>query len=438
MDDEIVHAENTLIHINKTTPVKYEQFAPLIDLIECGLADSLDTTTAAIRFIGNTCIDNDEARDDAAALGFSWAGQCLDRGDSDLQVLTVKALYNICSDHEAAQRACLNDHVPGQLIRYMLNRARVEPIVSKWGDELWELAVDLLFDISAHRGKQASVTTIPDDVLDGLLSLPTIDADKIPAQSLDSFACLVEAALTYLRDDVVQAQVIDNKHFAKVWLIFSSVESRLQDKLPDEQLEECRQLLLPLSTSITWIMSDIAARGSFVEHYNVEHAFVQRLVLLLIDTDLAGLISDEAKQVGAERMANAACQIVGNVVWATRSFSPPPLPHAVNGQADSQSVLTQRMRDLRIALIQILESAHSAELLHSAVGLLIQLTRAGSATRENIGSEAPEAIERLCKHEQPELRQDAVKLLRALGKGCPENQKKYGSQLEEAIKSLPS
>ena len=66
---------------------------------------------------------------------------------------------------------------------------------------------------------------------------------------------------------------------------------------------------------------------------------------------------------------------------------------------------------------------------HSIAGFLTQLSRPSPEVRERLadGLWVDEALALLCLHEKPQLKQDGIRLLRALGKDCSLNQERFES-----------
>ena len=85
----------------------------------------------------------------------------------------------------------------------------------------------------------------------------------------------------------------------------------------------------------------------------------------------------------SSRAVNAACQILGNFLWAV------PL------ESSSPYVLDA---GLHVPLWHIMSTSDSADLMHSSAGLLIQLARPSEQVREVIGSSegAYDALSKLC------------------------------------------
>lgn len=77
------------------------------------------------------------------------------------------------------------------------------------------------------------------------------------------------------------------------------------------------------------------------------------------------------------------------------------------------------------------------EALHSIAGVLIQLSRPSIRARRLIGQSdsALTAVEHLSRHTRLEIRQDCIKLLKALGKDCRENQTKFDALGREVLLS---
>ncbi|KAK0262372.1 hypothetical protein LTR29_009867 [Friedmanniomyces endolithicus] len=408
----------------------------LVEAAECGLNDSLETTSAALRCIGNACVDNDVARDTIAGLGFSWAVLCLRHDNEEINWLTIKVLYNICSDHEAAQLQCYRDRVHVPLISLC---GSPHALQSRDTGTL----IDLLFWITGHK------VTIQNNDTDLLLDESVLELLMLPyyyhnIATAEDFAILLEICLSFLRDPSVQRQVVKSGYVACVWQMFVGCEHRMGHCRAGEDAQETKELLKPLSTSLIWCLSDIAASEDFTQQYPPSSAFIERLLSLFASgVEEPGTKSKDAIEeagLGARQLTKAhtiqnenasylierrsarsiaaACQIVGNMLRVLPPQDITPL------------VMT---RKIHAKLWHILAEPDYADddddVPHSFAGFLVQLTRPSVEVRECLaeGVEAQDALRVLCEHKTPQIRQDGTRLLRALGKECPVNQGRFRS-----------
>ncbi|KAK1067791.1 hypothetical protein LTR74_006067 [Friedmanniomyces endolithicus] len=391
----------------------------LVEVAECGLNDSLETTTAALRCIGNACIDNDVARETIAGLGFSWAVLCLRHDNEEINWLTIKVLYNICSDHEAAQLQCYRDRVHVPLIGLCGSCSTLQSMDAS-------PLIDLLFWTT---GQKATIETNDTGLLSGesvleLLMLPYYHCE---ITTVEDFAIFLEICLTFLRDPLVQKQV---------------VQSRMGHCRADEDAQETKELLKPFSTSLIWCLSDIAANEEFTDHYFLSSVLIERLLSLIASggqesgttsqdaIEQAGLgarqltkahtIQDENASYATRRQSAraiaAACQIIGNMLRVLPPQDITPLVMTRKLQANLWHILTTRNY-----------ADDDDDVPHSFAGFLVQLTRPTGEVREFLaeGVEAEEALRVLCEHKTPQIRQDGIRLLRALGKDCSANQERF-------------
>ncbi|KAK1808182.1 hypothetical protein LTR12_017459 [Friedmanniomyces endolithicus] len=412
----------------------------LVEAAECGLNDSLETTAAALRCIGNACIDNDVARETIAGLGFSWAVLCLRHDNEEISWLTIKVLYNICSDHEAAQLQCYRDRVHVPLISLCGS-----PYALQSRDT--GTLIDLLFWITGYKA------TIQNDDSDLLSDESVLELWMLPyyyhnIATVEDFAIHLEICLSFLRDPSVQRQVVKSRYVACVWQMFVDCEDRMDHCQAGEYAQETKELLKPLSTSLIWCLSDIATSEDFTQQYPPSSAFIERLLSLIASggeetgtkskdaIEQAGLgarqrteshtipeenTSNETERRSARSIA-AACQIVGNML---RVLPPQDITTLV------------RTRKIHEKLWHILALRHYADddddVPHSFAGFLVQLTRPSVEVRECLaeGVEAEEALRVVCEYKTPQIRQDGIRLLRALGKECPVNQERFRGWLRE-------
>lgn len=428
------HAISVLASASKDTPNVRDRLSQrpvlevLVQTIDCALNDDLETTSLALRCIGNACIDN-TGRRNITDIGFAWARNCLGNGDEALELLTAKALYNICSDFEPAQRKCYGERLHHGIVN-LLWKAKL------LADEDVTLLVDLLFEVTSQkdvidqdpRNEQHS---LPDDVLLQFLRLPRFpDASA----SLEDVATVVEIVLVYLRDAEVQRQIADHHLLADVWAILQIIEDRLiavscnrpliglergdsvdDDIDDDDENEDDEKILTALSTSVTWCLSDIAATTRFGERYTLN------------DETMATLISLIASREGSTRLKTAAYQVVGNLL---RHLPIKDITVLVKDSRCSGNGL-----GIQSPVFEAIICDDDIEMLHSAAGFLIQLTRPSTNVRQIIGEDAnaSAALSKLCAHGTPQVKQDGIKLLRALGKDCPTNQERFAELARQTV-----
>jgi len=439
--DPITAIDSTQIDIlakaSKTTPAvrtrlgQPENVNRLVEALDTSLNDDFERTTVALRCIGNACIDNHAARDEISALGFRWMRRCLSDDNDDVKMLAVKVLYNICSDHEPAQRQCYGENLDHQLIDICASPLLID-------NEELSILVEVLFSITSQMPKDATYR-LPDDVLIKLLSLPYY---HYQTADLDDFAMLLAICLTYLRNPSVQSQVVQGRHLDLVWRTLVRVETKVLRSPPGSS--DTAEVLKPLSASFLWCLSDIAAHADFVQEYPLNDAFTVDL-LHTIKTRDEGLgvaredivTSDEAatqisREAGADpdeteiggrsdRRDAAAYQVVGNLLWALPPADFSPL------------VLQEKLHEA--AWRAVCDGSAEEDLLHSAAGLLVQLSRPSAIVREIIGRDehAQMGLASLCEHKTSQLQQDGIKLLKALGRECPENQTRFAHLAKQVI-----
>lgn len=416
----------------------------LVETVECSVNDDLELTTNALRCIGNACIDNDAARQEVCNLRLSWAKQCLELGDDELKILAVKVIYNICHDYQPAQEKCYHGH-----LHYDLFQLYSSSLVLESADRT--MLIDLLFSVTCQRSEpgQALNTSdaVPGETLRQLLCLPGYHLRDL---NIEDFATWIEICLTFLRDPEVQEQVIDLHLAGDVWqlLQFSQDKQSLLQSAQEDSLAD-RKLLEPLSQSLTWILSDIAANSSFAQKYLLSDPLLQ---VVLGTIEMSGLKQSADENMMIERgndegaqesmtalaetdhpgvnnrsvgMITVAWQIAGN--W---QFNMP---------LDRKSHLMDAFPTLPRAAWEILsgEEYHWPDMLHSGAGLLVQLSRTSVDAREQIGgdSNAVAGLERLCRHQTPELKNDGIKLLKALSRDCSQNQQRFAALARDALLS---
>jgi hypothetical protein len=407
--DETVRAAHKLAEASKTDLVIRQGLGgakpleQLVALVDCSLNDSLESVEVALRCIGNACIDNNTARENITNLGFLWAIRCLKlpiHGDPVITILTVKVIYNACLDFEPAQKQCFRDNIHYRLIDLLSIGNALQPIDLP-------LITELLFWICGQKPAQTTEEDlIPDITLWELLGLPRLYLDLLDAED---YAMLVESCLTFVRDGEVQQEVIRCDMMGDLWRVLPSNESKIMKLAANA---EDQKLLIPLSTSLIWVLSDISARPEFARRNNLRSEWVTAYLRPVI-----GAVTVDA----SPRLMTAAFQVLGNMLWSSEDPS-----------SFSALVVDDR---LHLPLFAIMEAFEDLEVLHSAAGLLLQLCQTSTSARATIADVAQSntALERLCRHENPQLKQDGIKLLRTIGIENPMIQRRFVTLAREVI-----
>lgn len=378
--------------------------ALLVEIVGSSIDDSLETTDTALRCIGNACIDNNDARETLTGIGFSWAKRCLRPSSSDdlnTPLLAAKVLYNICCDNDAAQQQCFAEHVHYELTDLCYFNSVI-------GNDESSLLIELLFWICGHKSPDSTSTdSLPQQTLSELLSLPGLYQNTLDT---DHFAMLLETSLLFLRDEQTQRNAIAGQLGSHVLQMLQQNELRIAQA---GENDEEQQLLVPLSNSLIWCLSDMAAIPEFSQVYDMDTEWIRQGVIESIWISRSGL---------PPRMLTAACQILGNMLWSM--------------QNPDDFVWIVEDRGLHSAVLGMVTTFQDVELLNAAAGLLIQLSRAPSV-REIIGrnEKTPIVLALLCTHETPQLKQVGIKLLRALGRDCPANQERFANLAREVMQS---
>ncbi|WPH02870.1 Hypothetical protein R9X50_00573800 [Acrodontium crateriforme] len=437
-DGDVHEAISILATATRTTPAVRERIAePLIlkninNLIAREPQGSNPFTATALRCVGNACIDNDDARQIVTDAGFSWANACLQSSDAQVRKLTVLVLINVCMDFEPAQKQCFEQNLHFLLI------AIVEQTAS-FGDDDDDrhYPIELLFWITTQKdAAQKNLTEaekeMPADVLARLLSLPWLHRSNPnqngnqPGTDDDDFSMILEVIVTFLRDPVIQRQIVHSQSVNSIWQMLLLNETRIA-ALPTDD-EDAKSLLISMSTNLTWCLSDIAANPEFGMSYMTRSDPVPMASNLIssVEETIATVGSESAGNTEVwqnSRTANAACQILGNLLWG--------LP-----VKDTTSYVFDKK--LHEPLWRLIATDESADLMHSAAGLLIQLTRPSTECQDEVGSvyDAHAALEQLCEHEKPQVKQDGIRLLKSLGKDCAVNQERFASLAKRAMETL--
>jgi hypothetical protein len=433
-----------------------------------------------LRCIGNACVSNPEACQTVTDYTFGWYKAFLqgfpcqwvaagEHWPSESGItesieaepfpmpsvstrdLAVKVLYNVCSQSEAAQKQCYNDDIHTLVIEAMFDNQHFGSALSS---EMHTLTVDLLLGITSHHKALSSSTfdserkrglkgnrALKTDSFYWLIKAPLVYVDEL---DVDDWASLLETCLVFLRDPLSHDDLISWELFHVVWYILESNEKKTQTVgISDED----RKLLAALSTSLTWVLSDVAATPAFASAYATSTGNVLALAaghqdvpaLQQLIEDLTKLLStgeahthnaqgdQDTSLLGDEslRLTTAACQVIGNLL---------------HGLASTKGTFPAVVQTPQVheRLFALMANFNNADFLHSATGLLIQLSRPSVAAREELASDsnALAAIKCLGQHTMQDLNQDALLLMRALGKDAPANQEKFKELAGEVMATV--
>lgn len=419
----------------RTQLAESDVLSKLISIVEYSLNRSHETTSHALRCIGNACIDDDDARASVTNSGFDWAKQCLRSSADEVKWLAVKVLYNICSDYEPAQQRCYRE-----TLHYDLLSLCTSPEAQHSNDR--SLLIDLLFWITGHKPtlEPEAKEPLPDDTLLRLLNLPYYHA---ATADLDDFATLLQICLTFLRDSGIQTQIIEARRVGYVWQMLETSKDQIQNAFTviGSQAADTKELLKPLAASLMWCLSDIAANPAFGQKYSLEDGFVEGLLMIIRSggdetgvmpedvfeqESLGARLYQEARAArqnpddleigrGGEQGVAAACQIIGNLLFQLPPSAIVPL------------VTEQKIHEKLWEIFVRREDPNDHDTTHSVACFMIQLTRGGAEVCDIMGEDenAQSAMTILCEHETPQIKQDGVKLLRALGKGSAVNRQRF-------------
>jgi hypothetical protein len=433
-----------------------------------------------LRCIGNACVSNPEACQTVTDYTFGWCKAFLqgfpcqwvaagEHWPSESGItesieaepfpmpsvstrdLAVKVLYNVCSQSEAAQKQCYNDDIHTLVIEAMFDNQHFGSALSS---EMHTLTVDLLLGITSHHKALSSSTfdserkrglkgnrALKTDSFYWLIKAPLVYVDEL---DVDDWASLLETCLVFLRDPLSHDDLISWELFHVVWYILESNEKKTQTVgISDED----RKLLVALSTSLTWVLSDVAATPAFASAYATSTGNVLALAaghqdvpaLQQLIEDLTKLLStgeahthnaqgdQDTSLLGDEslRLTTAACQVIGNLL---------------HGLASTKGTFPAVVQTPQVheRLFALMANFNNADFLHSATGLLIQLSRPSVAAREELASDsnALAAIKCLGQHTMQDLNQDALLLMRALGKDAPATQEKFKELAGEVMATV--
>jgi hypothetical protein len=395
----------------------------LVELFEKDIDQNWELIDAALRCIGNACADYDDARAIITDLGFEWATKCLWSGRKEALALVTSVIYNIINDFEPAQKECCEYGVDHALLQHCdLSSEEVD-------NNLISTLVDVLFLITAHlpAGDMGIDKSLSEKGMETLFALPL---HCIATKDVEGVAESVEVMLPFLRDTTVQLQTLRRKQIKHILEILEKLDQfaeQLNSEGPGSA--EDGKLVVPLCSSITWCLSDIAALPEFVMWYRLQDESIEELLARI---DGAGQVveggADPSVHIPSRVALNAACQMIGNWLWsltegwATRSpetTKPYELATLVEQRALHHAVFS--------AILWPAVPGKTSDLLFSAAGLLIHLTRSSTRGQEIIGSDdqAVPALEILCRHPMEQVKHEGIRLLKALCIGNEENKTRF-------------
>ncbi|KAM0703478.1 hypothetical protein Q7P35_009417 [Cladosporium inversicolor] len=422
-----------------------------------------------LRCVGNACVSNPEACQTVTDHKFAWPKAFLQgfpchwTASSEEDGLTfpmpavstrdlaVKVLYNICSQSEEAQKQCYHDNIHALVIEAMFDNQHFGGEVA---DDVLSLTVDLLLWITSHHKELASFEgeterkrglaeprSLKTEAWYWLVKSPLICMDRL---DVDDWASLLETCLVFLREPSCHKGLIEWELVQVVWYILENNERKVE-AIQDN--EEDKKLLVALSTSLIWVLSDVAATPEFATAHAGASANVLALAAGFQDAPvLQQLVEHLSKIIGTGevhshdasgdrstnlindeslRLTTAACQVIGNLL------------HNLVPKTGTVPAAIQE-EQLHKRLFNLMAVSDSADFLHSAAGLLIQLSRPSIEAREEIASDsnALNAIKRLGQHTMQELNQDALMLMRALGKDAPATQERLKELAGEVMATV--
>lgn len=400
----------------------------LVSILEALPPASVSDFDHALRCLANASANNDSARDTISEnLKFAWAIRCLNCESEELRLLTTKVLYNICSEHEGAQKECYREGVHLEVLRaFGGSTTTTAGTKTKLNADDANFIIDLLFWITGHKAELEPEISSPLnlEILNAILSLHQItpSEDVTP----DTYATISETILVFLRDTIVQGQIAEHKLIPTVRQLLRDQENLTRDlALTGEDVEDVK-LLTPLNSSLVWCLSDIAAHPEFVKQYSIHDEVILEMIAGIKTAALQD--GSDAARIDVNGSSFISdCQVLGNLFWALA-----PADYVELAEKGD-------MHEHLFAIIAVPEAQfQNLDALHSMAGLLIQLSRPSVRARQRIGEAelAPVAIDRLVKHHKTEIRHDSLKLLKALGKECPPVQRRFADLAREAMLSL--
>ncbi|KAK6431923.1 hypothetical protein LTR95_011914 [Oleoguttula sp. CCFEE 5521] len=471
--EQFANAVTTLANLSRTSAdtrkalADHDVIKRLMDAVAVPILLELPkhqtTAIAILRCLGNACYDDEDSEIDSQVasyiveFGFEWMHHlpCTKESngrDATVSIMALRVLNNVTT---------LSSAVPTRMAADNLDNWLIDTLASSMlpaEDGLVTYACSLLASI---YGLDVRSSLITPERLNQLLSLAAQYAcDPIHGvMTAERLFVISSSVCNYLNRDAQKQQIVDLGLQDKVWDLFVLVDRLSQAPADARDAQSKRGAILrrnlfegdgsiwdasmelfkpdpallkaPQSSDeeseiptftqaqllqFVWLLSDLAAVPSFAPT-GLEDPLMQKVTQLLAPP--SGSSVHGVSKVSPYRLT-AACQILGNVLH--------------NGEWRSAASLVQRDR-IHVHLVSdLLETAHD-EYRHAGASLLCQLTRSSTAVREELALSPDMAgvCSMLARHPNPQLRADALQLIKALGRASPVTMDMYAPLLQEAV-----
>ncbi|QIW95707.1 hypothetical protein AMS68_001225 [Peltaster fructicola] len=364
-----------------------------------------------LRCIGNACAMNQDAIRTVSALGMEWFTRyTMQACPQELQALASAVLYNITaadfsvdgSDEEQENPAFKVCYAAG--IHIWLVSRLVNPPVDPPAIEIVEGLIDMLFWISSSA-TAATEHPLPAQTISQLCRSMQ---QYCPSSSAETLSTLIESVIALLRP--AKAQLAAGTDSFGLFELLASLDQRIAAARADQQESQADDLavLVPQSSNLTWLLSDISTEPTFAVTSKLQDPLVRSCLLTFVQA---------SSTTKSEQMQIASSLVLGN---------------ALLNMPESETVSLLRETTLASIVVDILSQPEtSPDLLYAASGLLTMLCRPRE-TREVIGrlERVVPVVEKLCKHQVPQIRDAGVRLLKALGRDSQLNQERLAAAVQ--------
>ncbi|KAI5277063.1 hypothetical protein E4T47_00105 [Aureobasidium subglaciale] len=286
--------------------VSFQQLLSLFSGLAASSAqESLDLTLwrNLLRCVGNMIADNDARRSELLedptylkTLDSFLTSTSNTPESTTILDITVKVLFNLCTDYTPAQKECFNQNIHQSLI-YCLD-TRLAPDQGIWG-----LALDLTCMIVEHKQELKPSQEYPDFEANAprLLRLPLVEVDAT------AFLDALTLVAAHLLDKNFVQKLVEHKQIEHIWKLLKRAEHRmLSDRETEDQDDYEEKQYLQFQLVLSQGLADMTALPLYNDKYDTTDLFIQSLYSQVIPTS--------TDPTSRSPVAPAACLILGNLI----------------------------------------------------------------------------------------------------------------------------
>ncbi|KEQ93599.1 hypothetical protein AUEXF2481DRAFT_6668 [Aureobasidium subglaciale EXF-2481] len=286
--------------------VSFQQLLSLLSGLAASSAQESSNLTLwrnLLRCVGNMIADNDARRaqllEDPTYLMTldSFLTSISNNPESTTLVdITVKVLFNLCTDYTPAQKECFNQNIHQSLIYCLDTRLAVD-------QGIWGLALDLTCMILEHKQELKPSQEYPDFEANAprLLRLPLAEVDAT------AFLDALTLVAAHLLDKNFVQKLVEHKQIEHIWKLLKRTEHRmLSDRETEDQDDYDEKQYLQFQLVLSQGLADMTALPLYNDKYDTTDSFIQSLYPQVIPTS--------TDPTSRSPVAPAACLILGNLI----------------------------------------------------------------------------------------------------------------------------